>query len=142
MNYVTVQICFITFCNHKNRNLKKMLATREQSKSNSEYTYILPHRIFYSKKLPVKVSTTNNFVSLYSQKSWRHESKLLSIVVGAFFYTQYFLFECNRMRNDHRYNPDNIFQDFRSSCSRSERNLVIRNIFIGLHITFSKKRVL
>lgn len=114
MNYVTVQLCFITFCNHKNRNLKK--ATREQSKSNSEYTYILPHRIFYSKKLPVKASTTNNFVSLYSQKSWRHESKLLSIVVGAFFYTQYLLFECNRMRNDHRYNPDNIFQDFRSSC--------------------------
>lgn len=55
MNYVTVQICFITFCNHKNRNLKK--ATREQSKSNSEYIYILPHRIFYSKKLPVKAST-------------------------------------------------------------------------------------
>lgn len=112
MNYVTVQICFITFCNHKNRNLKK--ATREQSKSNSEYIHIF-YRIgyFIQKNYPLKLQL---FVSLYSQKSWRHESKLLSIVVGAFFYTQYLLFECNCMRNDHRYNPDNIFQDFRSSC--------------------------
>lgn len=54
MNYVTVQICFITFCNHKNRNLKK--ATREQSKSNSEYIHIF-YRIgyFIQKNYPLKL---------------------------------------------------------------------------------------